>query len=170
MVPSLETAHRKDSMTCDIKMRETRGPLGRLATKILIFFLQKRRNKGARVCFYVSRTGGPADMMNAWSYTALGSWVTERQTEAEWIISVRAAWKSAFTSAPITSAELWIWRVRFIWNPIAPDVGIWSLDRHQEALQFCRASKSVFISVWMCVSVCVGISASIEVLNDEAFE
>lgn len=115
MVPSLETAHRKDSMTCDIKMRGTRAPLGHLATKILIFSFRKVGTKVLCwcrcVCFCVSCTGGPEDMMNAWSYTTLGSWVTERQTEAKWMISVRVLWKRGFTSAPITSAEPWIWRV-----------------------------------------------------------
>lgn len=61
--------------------------------------------------------------------------------------------------------------VRFIWNPVAPDVGIWSFDRHQKVLQFCKASKSVFVFVCVHVwEVCAGISASNEVLNYEAFE
>lgn len=50
MVPSLETAHRKDSMTCDIKMRETRGPLGRLATKTLILSFRKEETKVLPAC------------------------------------------------------------------------------------------------------------------------
>lgn len=50
MVPSLETAHRKDSMTRDIKMKETRGPLGRLATKILILSFRKEGTKVLPAC------------------------------------------------------------------------------------------------------------------------
>lgn len=50
MVPLLETAHRKDSMTCDIKMRQTRGPLGRLATKILILSFRKEGTKVLPAC------------------------------------------------------------------------------------------------------------------------
>lgn len=68
-------------------MRETRGALGRLATKSLhlfIFFFDKRGDKSVAcmsVCACVSHNRGFWDMMNVWSYAPQGIWVTDRQTD-----------------------------------------------------------------------------------------
>lgn len=83
MVPALETAHRKGSMTRDIKMRETIGPLGRLATKIPILFFRKEGTKvlPARTCVVLCVTHRRPDRYDECVILYHSGHVSDRETD-----------------------------------------------------------------------------------------
>lgn len=177
MVASLAKPTKKIAWNeCDIEMRETRGALGRLATKSLNFLIKE----GTKVlsawvceCVCMCERGRMPDSEQRlgrwWMYDLIHLRASEwqrkpdrqRQRENEWYQDAGSGtedshWHPSLLQGSECGVCLSLCAcVLSVEKTISPDAGIWGLDRHQEVLSILQSlNPSVFLyTVCVCMWV-----------------